>query len=57
MNNIRRNHPPAFKAQVVLALLKSVCFLLREKTQVSVEDTYLMNEMESSLITKELKDS
>lgn len=22
MNNIRRNHPPAFKAQVVLALLK-----------------------------------
>jgi len=39
MNNIRRNHPPAFKAQVVLALLKEEQTVNELCSQFSIHPT------------------
>jgi transposase len=39
MNNIRRNHPPAFKAQVVLALLKEEQTINELCSQFSIHPT------------------
>jgi putative transposase len=39
MNNIRRNHPPAFKAQVVLALLKEEKTVNEICSQFSIHST------------------
>jgi len=39
MNNIRRNHPPAFKAQVVLALLKEEKTINEICSQFSIHST------------------
>jgi len=39
MNNIRRNHPPAFKAQVVLALLKEEATINEIASKFSIHPT------------------